>query len=68
MADKMTQHDLCERILLMFKSMSFATAMLVLLASAVTARAADITGVPKIQTADQISINTLQHRAVIGCV
>ena len=60
MADKMTQHDLCERILLMFKSISFATAMLALIASAVTARAADIAGVPKIQTADQISINNIR--------
>ena len=60
MADKMTQHDFCERILLMFKSISFAIAMLALTASAVTARAADITGVPKIQTADQISINNIR--------
>ena len=44
----------------MLKSISFAAAMMTLIASTVAARAADVTGVPKIQTADQISINNIR--------
>jgi endonuclease YncB( thermonuclease family) len=56
----MPQHDLCKRPSLMLKSISFAAAMMALIASTVAARAADVTGVPKIQTADQISINNIR--------
>ncbi len=44
----------------MLKSMSFVAAMLALIVPATVARAADVSGVPKIATADQISINNIR--------
>lgn len=44
----------------MLRSMFFVTAMLALMVPATVARAADVGGVPKIQSADQVGINNIR--------